>query len=134
MAYKNSGAMKFNDATDLVIRADPAGIVESVYNLADNTEYIGTYSRIENVTVIVTNNTAVSKTIYNAYVNADGYIQASLGYSLNPNQSVSRTVLNKSLLVLGGTGATFNIISGSGTVNANTFLANGNAVIEIIPS
>ena len=23
MAYKNSGAMKFNDATDLVIRADP---------------------------------------------------------------------------------------------------------------
>ena len=41
MAYKNSAGVKFNDATELIIRADPDGTVESCYNKSNNTEYVG---------------------------------------------------------------------------------------------
>lgn len=39
-SYKNSAGVKFNDATELIIRADPDGTVESCFNLSNNTEYV----------------------------------------------------------------------------------------------
>lgn len=39
MAFKNSAGIKFNKDTELIIRADQDGTVESCFNLANNTEY-----------------------------------------------------------------------------------------------
>ena len=57
MAYKNSANVKFNDATDLIIRADPDGTVESCYNLSNSTEYVGVNNNITLSKVRIKNNT-----------------------------------------------------------------------------
>lgn len=41
MSVKNSAGVKFNDNTELIIQAAPDGTVESVYNLSNDTEYVG---------------------------------------------------------------------------------------------
>ena len=115
MAYKNSGAMKFNDAADLVIRADPDGTVESVYNLADNKEYINEYSNLTNTTVVVTNNSASSKTLYWPRV-YDNMIEGT-GAGVNAGATTSSyNIAVNGILVRTGSGVHWTIISGEAEI------------------
>ena len=41
MSYENSANVKFNDATDLIIKAKPDGTVVSCFNRSNNREYVG---------------------------------------------------------------------------------------------
>lgn len=132
MAYKNSGAMKFNDATDLVIRADPDGTVESCLNNADGIEYVGSYSPAKNVDVTINNTTAATRTLYVAAVNANGLI-APASASVNANSTINVQLLDNGLLAT-TSNYTFEIVSGQGAVAANTVAIVGDTEVNIIPA
>lgn len=89
MAYKNSGAMKFNDATDLVIRADPDGTVESVFNKADQKEYLDNpFSPPENYTITIKNEASASRSLYWVRLEAAGYLAAPQA-AVGPGQTMT---------------------------------------------
>lgn len=128
MAYKNSGAMKFNDATDLVIRADPDGTVESVYNLADSTEYIDEYSGLPTATLTIVNGVATSRYVYVPVVE-NGIIKVKRN-TIPASDTVSFTMLNHT----GGfttTAVTWEVTSGDAEVDGLDLMVNGDATITI---
>ena len=127
MAYKNSGAMKFNDATDLVIRADPDGTVESVFNKADGVEYINQYSALTNVNLTIKNNKSASVN-FQLPVYDNGYITGR-GISLAPGATFTRTILKNGMLFTATSGS-WNVVSGDCTViDSNNIVISGDASI-----
>ena len=111
MAYKNSGAMKFNDATDLVIRADPDGTVESVYNLADDTEYIDTmYNPPVNINAKIINHTGAARSINRPIVNTSGYIVSQ--YLNVPDNTENDYSILRCSQISPSSGYKFTLISG----------------------
>lgn len=132
MAYKNSAAVKFNDATDLIIRADPDGTVESCFNKADNTEYITATSIPVNVTLTLTNSTDAARSYNNAYVDNNGVIVGPYRRgSINPAETQSIPVLKHAIMQT-QTGYTWNVISGDAVVDGFSLLVNSDATVEII--
>lgn len=131
MAYKNSGAIKFNDATDLVIRADPDGTVESVFNKADSVEYINKqFVPPENYHLTINNNSSAAKTIYYLQYGSNGYLTpphttvaagSSLSLDVFKHSNVHHAVSN------------ITIVSGSvEEKNNQNFIVNSDAEINFI--
>ena len=130
MAYKNSGAMKFNDATDLVIRADPDGTVESVYNLADNTEYIGPYSPITDVSVKINNTTAAARAVYVVALN-NGIPESEQYQAIPAGDSITVSVVKNSYLKTGSS-YTWQLVSGEVEISGYRALVKSDAEIDIV--
>lgn len=128
MAYKNSGAMKFNDATDLVIRADPDGTVESVYNLADSTEYITQYSNPVNVNVKINNTTASSVPVYAVYLDSGVITSRRVNVAAGGYANVAVIKGSKNTV---GSGSTITLDSGDITIDTLTFTAESDGEITI---
>lgn len=96
MAYKNSANVKFNDATDLIIMADPDGTVESCYNLSNNTEYVN--EPLSEVSV-TTNNTASASRSFNYVYLYSGDLRGA-SKSVAANSSANTSVVKNSLITL----------------------------------
>ena len=63
MSYLNSASVQMNSKTDLIIEADPDGIVQRLYNKADGTEYIGDLAWLGTNVKVVKEYDAVTKTL-----------------------------------------------------------------------
>ena len=89
MSVKNSAGVKFNDATELIIQADPDGTVESVFNKSNNTEYVGGSGGFEECTITITNK--YSSQISQPYIKKSGVDNTYWcggTYDLQPNTPV----------------------------------------------
>ena len=128
MGYKNSGGMKFNDATDLIIRADEDGTVESCFNRADSIEYINEYSVPVNVSIKINNSLAQSLPIYAVYWD-DGVlirrrvIATAGGYATTVVAKGSKNTL--------GLGTTIVVDDGEITIDGLTFTAETDGEITV---
>lgn len=133
MGYKNSAGVKFNDSTDLIIRADENGTVESVFNRADSIEYIGEYAVPSNVTVSITNNAATTRALNMARVDTAGGIEGT-SPAINSGQSANYNVLKNSIISM-GSGTVWNIVSGDAEILPTTTLSRikvlGNCVLTV---
>lgn len=111
MAFKNSAGIKFNKDTELIIRADQDGTVESCYNLANNTEYVGSATPVTFADVTLTNTTASSKSM--TYVQAAGTSYAtSKTESIAANATTTfHTIVNG--IITAPSGATLTVVSGN---------------------
>lgn len=127
MAYKNSAGVKFNKDTELIITAAQDGTVESCYNLANNTEYVGSSFVIENAAVSVKNEYGSSTTIYYPLAStiADGYIRGGYG-QLNAGGTANYSVLKEGTIQL-NTNQSWEVVSGDAEIIADT----SNRLIQI---
>ena len=98
MSVKNSAGVKLNDATELIIVADPDGTVESCYNKSSNKEFTGGLLPVTGY-VELTNNKPSSLTLYFAttssidpsYIRA-GYAQQNAGTTWHYNVIVGSVI------------------------------------------
>lgn len=109
MAVKNSAGVKFNDATELIIQADPDGTVESCFNLSNNTEYVGGLST-QSYTLKLTNNFG-SMIVVNHMQYVSDYA-VPLSYSVANNITSDISCIGGTYVPLVTNGAKFEIISG----------------------
>lgn len=132
MAYKNSANVKFNDATDLIIMADPDGTVESCFNRSDNIEYITPYSPVVISTVKVTNTLSNTRNVY--YIdNTLDYLKTSI-LNLSANTTTTLSAVNNTIMFT-NTGYTWNIISGDAEIMTDVpsrIIIKGNCELEIV--
>ena len=120
MAYKNSAGIKFNKDTELIITAAQDGAVESCYNLANNTEYVGSSFVVEPASVNIKNERASSTTIYYPAESTlvEGYIRG--GYAaINSGSTGTYSVLKEGTIQL-SSGQTWEIVSGDAEIIADT--------------
>lgn len=129
MAWKNSAGVKLNDATELIIRADPNGTVESVLNVADGTEYINDYTPLKEASVIINNTSASNRTIY--YAKITNGIVGTARTAITAGSSGTITVLKASIFDV-SSGATMSVVSGDATIDNNTATVNGDCEINIL--
>lgn len=119
MAWKNSAGVKLNDATELIIRADVNGTVESCFNLSNNTEYVYTIP----VSVVKINNlTASTRGI--TYTKASAYSVEQDRLNIPANDTVTINMAQKTGIIVGGL-TKFTIVSGTVTlVNQQNAVVN----------
>lgn len=131
MAYKNSGAMKFNDATDLVIRADPSGTVESCFNLANNTEYVNDpYEYYENQTVKINNASSANRYIDYAEMQSDHDIYVTRYSPITPGDSTTLNII-KNLRITLPSSCKWTLVSGDADISGVYATIRGDAELTI---
>ena len=131
MAYKNSANVKFNDATDLIIIADPDGTVESCFNLSNNTEYVHAAGFTDSE-IKVNNTQATNRSIY--CVILDNQYPKYNSTNVPANDSVNINVMTNSQITISGS-YKFEIVSGEAeflTSSHKEVLIKGTAEINII--
>lgn len=134
MSVKNSAGVKLNDATELIIRADPDGTVESCFNLANNTEYVGGGSSVETASVAVHNAKSASVTMYYATT----VTLSDVTYLRGKSENISAGSGTTYAMVVGGvaivpSGSKWGNITGDLEVISNQYLkVNGAGSADIV--
>ena len=129
MAWKNSAGVKLNDATELIIRADIDGTVESCFNLSNNTEYVQpAYNTL--ATVNVTNNTSASRTQLYANLLSGTYIRGtSTGVSAGGSSNIN--VLVGTAMSMTGSYKYVKVSGDCTIINNNNVLIEGDCVLTV---
>ena len=129
MSYKNSAGVKFNDATELIIRADPDGTVESCFNLSNNTEYVHpAFDTFASVTI--TNNTSASRTMLYCNRLSGIYLRGTSTGIGAGNTSTISPVIGACISMTGS--YKFVVVSGEAEIINNlNVMINGDCVLTV---